>query len=175
MCMRSTSFLILLCAFLCGPSWAQVFKGHKVGETAEQFFSTTTSSLVTVTPSYCKNYLNDPRVMKAYNKLQAMTIRDDINALQQSADVDACRAVQDALAGKDSKVPVRSCARSATHPACTGDAYFSGSRLVILTFALEPGISFEDVLNDVTNEFRGSKPAMSLVTDQNGFGATLQR
>jgi hypothetical protein len=61
------SLLALLLGFLCSTASSQVFKGHKIGETAEQFFSIATMK-GRPTTQYCRELLSDQTILKAYDR-----------------------------------------------------------------------------------------------------------
>ncbi len=163
----SAALLVLFQCFLSGAALGQVFKGHRLGETAQQFFSIAKSEHNMLTTIYCKGYLANPKVLKAYERAKAHP--DDAHAVLVSADVNGCRDVQAALDGKD----VRVGARFATE-LNNGWAEFYKSRLVILTFTLNAGISFEDVVSDIDKELGGVEPARTTVTRQSRIGSILQ-
>jgi len=159
---------LLLLGFLCSAASGQVFKGHKIGETAQQFFSIATmAESNTLTTQYCKEYLANPKVLKAYDR--AKTHSGDVRALSQSKDVNGCRDVQSALDGKDVRVD----ARYATELG-SGWADFHNSRLVILRLTLKAGIPFENVVADIGKELGGAEPTKTLVTRQADVGGILQ-
>lgn len=172
LCWRRTTvsahLMALLLGFLCSVASAQVFKGHTIGETAQQFFSIATmAEPKTLTTQYCKDYLANPKVLKAYDKAKAHP--DDTRALLQSKDVNGCRDVQSALDGKDVRVD----ARYATELG-RGWAEFHHSRLVILRLTLRAGTPFEDVVADIGKELGGAEPTKTLVTRQAEVGGISQ-
>jgi len=164
----SVHLMALLLGFLCSPASGQVFKGHKIGETTQQFFSIAKMTEPNMlTAKYCKEYLANPKVLKAYDR--AKTHPDDARALLQLKDVNGCRNVQSALDGKD----VRLDAQYATELG-SGWADFHNSRLVILSFSVKAGTPFEDVVTDITKELGGAEPTKSMVTRQVVVGGILQ-
>jgi hypothetical protein len=166
--MKISVILIALLGFLCCAASGQVFKGHKVGETAQQFFSIATiTGRNTLTTQYCKDYLANRKVLKAYDRAKAHP--DDARAVLLSADVDGCRDVQSALDGKDVRVGGRY-----ANELGSGWADFHKSRLVILNFSLKAGTPFEDVVTDIGKELGGAEPAKSMVTRQSHVASILQ-
>jgi len=164
----SVYLMAVLLGFLCSSASGQVFKGHKIGETAQQFFSITTmAEPKTVTTQYCKDYLANPKVLKAYDR--AKTHSGDARALSQSKDVNGCRDVQSALDGKDVRIDARYAAELGS-----GWADFHNSRLVILRLTLKAGTPFEDVVADIGKELGGAEPTKTLVTRQADVGGILQ-
>ena len=160
--------MALLLGFLCSAASGQVFKGHKIGETAEQFFSIATmAEHNTLTTQYCKDYLANPKVLKAYDRAKAHP--GDARALSQSKDVNGCRDVQSALEGKDVRVDGRYAAELGS-----GWADFHKARLVTLRLSLRAGTPFEDVVTDISKELGGAEPTKSLVTRQVAVGGILQ-
>jgi len=163
----SVHLMALLLGFFCSAASGQVFKGHKIGETAEQFFSIATMAEHKLTTQYCKEYLANPRVLKAYDRAKAHP--EDARALSQSKDVNGCRDVQSALDGKDVRVDGRYAAELGN-----GWADFHKARLVTLRLTLKAGTPFEDVVTDISKELGGAEPTKSLVTRQVPVGGILQ-
>jgi hypothetical protein len=146
---------------------SQTFKHHKIGETAEQFFSVATMGESNEsTTTFCTRYLSDPKVLKAFEKAQRNTL--DLRANNESGYVTGCRDVQDALRGKHVEVGGRYALELGR-----GTVTFHNSKLVIMAFHVNG--TLEDVITDVTKELGGISPTLSVETLQNGFGATLQQ
>jgi len=163
----SVALMVLLLGFLCCAASGQVFKGHKVGETVQQFFSIATiPEYNTLTTQYCKDYLANRKVLKAYDRAKAHP--DDTRAVLVSANVDGCRDVQSALDGKDVRV-----GGLYANELGSGWADFHKSRLMILSFSLKAGIPFEDVVTDISKELGGAEPATIVVTRQSHIGSLL--
>ena len=164
----SVILMVLLLGFFCCAASGQAFKGHKVGETAQQFFliATITGHNV-LTTRYCKSYLANRKVLKAYDRAKAHP--DDARAILLSADVDGCRDVESALDGKDVRVGGRF-----ANELGSGWADFHKSILVILSFSLKAGIPFEDVVTDIGKELGGAEPAKNMVTLQSHVASILQ-
>lgn len=151
----SVSLLALHLGFLCSTASGQVFKGHKIGETAEQFFSIARMAEHSMlTTQYCKD-LTDPKASKSHRR--------------PALDVNECMKVRSALEGNDVEIG----ARYAIELGPGGSATFDKSRLVVLIVRLEH-VSWEDVVTDVGRELGGAEPARSVATEQNAFGGTLQ-
>ena len=165
---NSISLVALLLGVLCCPASSQTFKGHKIGETAEQFFSIARMAEHNVlSKQYCKDYLANPKALKAYDR--AKTHPSDVHALVLSIDVDGCRGIQSALDGQDLRVDARYAAELGK-----GWAEFHSARLVTLNFSVKAGVLFDDVVSDVSKELGGAAPATSLVTRQIAAGAIVQ-
>jgi len=164
----SLSLAALLLGVLCCPAPGQTFKGHKIGETAEQFFSIARmAEHNTLTKQYCKECLANPKVLKAYDR--AKSHPSDLRAVLLSVDVDGCRSIQSALDGKDIRVDARYAAELGS-----GWADFHNARLVRLRLTLKAGTPIEDVVTDVSKELGGAEAVMSLVTRQAAVGGILQ-
>jgi len=164
----SVGLIAVLLGLHCCAASGQVFKGHKIGETAQQFFSIATmAEHNTPTAQYCKDYLANPKVLKAYDRAKAHP--GDARALLQAIDVDGCRDVQAALDGKDVKVDARY-----ANELGSGWANFHNSRLEILSFSVKAGNRFEDVVTDISRELGGAEPSKSMVTRQSNIGGLLQ-
>ena len=159
--------VLVIPGFLCSALSGQAFKGHKVGETAQHFFSVATvAEHNTLTTKYCRDYLANPKVLKAYDRAKAHP--DDIRALMLSIDVNGCRDVLSALDGKDIRIDARY-----ANELGKGWAEFHNSRLVVLNFFLKAGAAFEDAVTDIGTELGGAEPTISLVTKQSTVGGLL--
>jgi len=164
----SISLVALLLGILCSPASGQTFKGHKIGETAEQFFSIAQMAEHNVlAKQYCKECLANPKVMKAYGRTKSHP--DDLHALLLSVDVDGCRGLQSVFDGKDVRVEARYAAELGS-----GWAEFHNARLVVLNFSVKAGALFDDVVADTVIELGGAEPVKSLVTRQITVGAIVQ-
>jgi hypothetical protein len=157
--------LPLLLALLSITVSSQVFKGHKIGETADDFFSIATV-MGMPTSLYCKQLLSDPKSVAAYDQEKAQA---DDRAFSRktsylAADMEGCRQVQAALEGKD--VSVHNTRTNGFDAGAT--SVFRGSRLVTLAFGLKPGTRFEDVVTDISKELGDAAPMRSVVMRQNG-------
>jgi hypothetical protein len=167
--MRTLMVLLLFFGALSEVATSQSFKKHRIGESAQEFFSVATmAENKGKTEEYCRGYLSDPNVMKAYDKW--IRGKTDIKALRQSLDVTGCWDVRDAIEGKDIKVGARFASEIGQ-----GDATFHASKLALLNFVVPVGTPMEDVVTDVSEELGHVQPNMSVDTMQNSFGATLQR
>lgn len=165
------SVLAALCiAISCSTVSSQTFKRHKIGETVQEFFSIATVAEKGVpTTQYCKDYLSDPNVLKAYDKAQRNI--GDYKVIIQSVDVEGCRKVEKALDGQEVEVG----ARYASEIGKGGEVTFRDSKLALMTFEVKAGTPLEDVVTDINKELAGVEPTMSVDTKQNGFGASLQQ
>jgi hypothetical protein len=164
--LKSAITIALFASLVAG----QTFKGHHIGETAEEFFSTSTveGAGVPAIP-YCKGYLNDATVLGAYDR--ARSHPTDIKASRASADFDGCVSVQNAIAGKSAKISAHFAEGLSSGELGAGYARFHDHRLVILNFFVERA-PFEDVLTDVKEKLH-STPDISTRTSENIYGAIL--
>jgi hypothetical protein len=121
-----------------------------------------------LTTRCCEDYLSDPKILKAYEKIQRNMF--DTNARIQSVDVEGCRKVEEALDGREVEVGARYGSEIGQ-----GQVTFRDSKLVLMTFKLKAGTPLEDVVTDINEEFVGVEPTMSIDTKQNGLGATLHQ
>lgn len=160
--------ILLACLLLYfDAAMGQTFKKHRIGESAQEFSTVATlRASEGNTSEYCRRYLNDPNVMRAYQKIVKNST--DLRALKQSQYVTGCWDVKDALEGKDVSVG----ALYATEIG-QGNATFHAFKLVVMSFTV-PRTSIEDVVTDITAELGHVEPVMSVQTLENGFGATLQ-
>lgn len=149
--------LIVLALILFGSTlFAQQFKGHAIGETAQQFFSTATvAESHQPTVEYCTTLLNNPKAMKKHLGL-AMPV-----------ETQGCQEVMAALQGRDAEVGNRFA--FALGP---GTTRFHAGKLIYMKFIMDS--PYIDVVADMTKKLNSS-PEQTYVTYQNGFGATLQR
>lgn len=164
-------FRVIYCCFLllfAQSAVSQTFKHHHIGESAQNFFSVATmSENKGNTGQYCRDYLNDAEVNKAYQK--AVKNPTDTRAVIKSADVTGCWDVLDALEGKDITVGARYAAEIGT-----GSVTFHAGKLITMAFTLPADTPFEDVIADIKDEL-AAEPLVSAETLQNGFGATVQQ
>ena len=155
-------------SFLCCRASSQAFKGHRIGETAEQFFSIARmAEHNTPARQYCQDYLANPKVLRAYGRVK--THPDDTRAVALAIDVDGCRDVQSALGGQSVKVDARYAAELGG-----GWAEFNNARLLRFKFSLKKEIPFEDVVTDIGKELGGAESTTSLITRQVEGGAIVQ-
>ncbi len=126
-----------------------------------------------LTTRYCKDYLSDPKVLKAYDKAQHNI--GDIKAITQSSDVEGCKKVEQALDGREVEVGARYASEIGYREIGVGQVTFRDSKLVSIVFDLKQGTRLEDVVTDINKELGGVEPTMSIDTKQNGFGATLHQ
>ncbi|MGB8783545.1 MAG: hypothetical protein WCD02_10540 [Terriglobales bacterium] len=159
----------LVCIVLVCSASSQTFKRHKIGESAQEFFSIATMAEKGLpTTQYCKDYLGDPKVLKAYDIAEHSI--GDVKAIIQSSDVKGCKAVEEALDGREVEVGARYASEIGQ-----GNVTFRGSQLVMIVFNLEKGTPLDDVVADINKELGGVEPMMNVDTKQNGYGATLSQ
>lgn len=141
------------------------FKGHIIGETAEEFYSTAKmAESKGMAKDYCKALLADPKVMQSYAEAKRNIL--DTEALIASADVAGCQQVIVALQGKDATVGNRYAADLGP-----GGVGFHSGKLVSIRF--EVHAAYADVVADMVKKL-GAVSQQGFVTYQNGFGATYQ-
>jgi hypothetical protein len=132
------------------------FKGHAIGETAQQFFSIATimeSHQPTI--EYCATLLNNQKTMKKHL------------GFFMAAETQDCQEVMASLQGMDAEVGNRFA--SALGP---GTTRFHAGKLVYMKFIMDS--PYIDVVADMTQKLNSS-PEQIYVPYQNGFGATFQR
>ena len=78
------------------------FKEHRVGESAQEFFSIAKMAEKggTLSKDYCRLYLEDPKVIKAIEKTKRKGWADQ-SLLVATMDVEGCNKIRVALAGQD--------------------------------------------------------------------------
>jgi hypothetical protein len=132
------------------------FKGHAIGESAEQFFSTATvAESRQPTLQYCTSLLSNPQAMKKHL------------GLAMPSEMDGCREVMASLQGKDAEVGNRYASALGV-----GTTRFHSGKLIYMQFDIEA--PYSDVVADMTSKLKSS-PEQTYVTYQNGFGASFQR
>jgi hypothetical protein len=164
----SVALTLMFLEAVCCAASGQTFRGHKIGETAQQFFSVATMTEKNkLTTQYCKEYLANAKVLKAYDRAKARPAA--VRAGLLAVDVDGCRDVQAALDGKDVRVGARY-----ANELGSGWAEFHKSQLLILNFTLKPSTPFEDVETDIDQELGGAEPSKSVITRQSSVASILQ-
>lgn len=143
------------------------FKEHRIGESAQQFFSIAKMAEKNgmLSTDYCRSYLNDPKVKKAIEKAKKKG-GDDPSSLVATLDVAGCNNIQAALAGQNVEVEVRFAAEFGS-----GRAQFVAGHLASVRFVVTA--SFKDVVEDVTAKLNVN-PQLSVDKVQNAVGAILQ-
>lgn len=139
-------------------------KGHRIGESAQDFFAVAQMGESRGKAlDYCRTYLADPKVVRAYEKAQKDIT--NLDALQKSSDVNGCREVLAALEGKSVNVG----ARYATEIG-KGSVTFENGKLVAMDLMLDA--MYNDVLADMTKKL-GAAPNEGQDILQNAYGAQL--
>lgn len=145
--------LVFLCAITATAQTAPAvrFKGHAIGEGAEEFFSTARmAESKGLAKDYCTKLLAKRRA--------------------PGFEIEGCRNVMSALQGKDATVGNRYAAGLGP-----GEVAFHSGKLVLLQFEVfDVHIGYTDVVADMTKKL-GAPSEQGFVTYQNGFGATFQR
>ena len=143
------------------------FKEHRIGESAQAFFSIAKMSEKSgmLSTDYCRLYLNDPKVKKAIEKAKKKG-GDDPSALVAVMTVEGCHNIQAALAGQDVEVDVRFAAEFGS-----GSVQFIAGRLASVSFVVKA--PFNDVVEDMTAKLN-AKPQQDVETSQNAIGAIIK-
>jgi hypothetical protein len=143
------------------------FKEHRIGESAQAFFSIAKMSEKSgmLSTDYCRLYLNDPKVKKAIEKAKKKG-GDDPSALVAVMTVEGCHNIQAALAGQDVEVDVRFAAEFGS-----GSVQFIAGRLASVSFVVKA--PFNDVVEDMTTKLN-AKPQQDVETSQNAIGAIIK-
>lgn len=145
------------------------FKEHRIGESAQQFFSIAkmTEKNGTLSTDYCRSYLNDPKVKKAIEKTKKKG-SDSPSLLAATLDVEGCNSIRAALAGQDAEVGVRFAAEFGS----SGNAHFVAGYLASLSFVVNA--PFHDVVEDMTGELN-AKPQLDVVQVQNAVAGVFDQ
>ncbi len=147
------------------------FKEHRIGETAQAFFSIAKMAEKNgmLSSDYCRSYLDDPKVKRAIEK--AKKNGGDAPAHDLSRDpllnVEGCNHIRAALAGEDAEVE----ARFATEFG-TGSVQFIAGHLASVSFVVKA--PFSDVVEDMTAKLNAS-PQLGVDTIQNGVGSIINQ
>jgi hypothetical protein len=144
------------------------FKEHRIGESAQDFFSIArvADKDGILSTDYCRSYLNDPKVKKAIEKARK-TNADDAASLVATVIADGCSNIQAALAGQDVEVDVRFAAEFGS-----GRVRFVAGHLASVRFVAKA--PFNDVVEDMTGKLNAN-PRRNAETLQNGVGAIVKQ
>jgi hypothetical protein len=144
------------------------FKEHRVGESAQEFFSIAKMAEKggTLSKDYCRLYLEDPKVIKAIEKTKKKGWADQ-SLLVATMDVEGCNKIRAALAGQDTEVELRYASEFGA-----GTAQFVAGHLGSVSFVVNA--PFNDVVEDMRAKLN-SAPQQSLETFQNEVGAIVKQ
>jgi hypothetical protein len=144
------------------------FKEHRVGESAQEFFSVAKMAEKggTLSKDYCHSYLEDPKVVKALEKTKRKGWADQ-SLLIATMDVEGCNKIRAALAGQDTEIDLRFASEFGS-----GVAQFVAGHLGSVNFVVKA--PFNDVIEDMTSKLT-SAPQLSLETLQNEVGAIVKQ
>lgn len=171
MSFRYLAVLLLLSAICAAQDASSArFKGHVIGETAEEFFAIANHDGLGVSNSWCREVRGQEQTLESA-QAHAKKQRDRDRFAQQLillyAEVDACQPLNDALAGKDATAQ----AIIASELGTGGQAVFHNGHLVEIS--LEAVDSYDHVLIDMTKKL-GTPSTQQMFSYQNGFGGTFQ-
>jgi hypothetical protein len=143
------------------------FKGHRIGESAQEFFSIAKVAEKNgmLSTDYCRSYLNDPKVKKTIDKAKRKS-GDDPSSLVATVIAEGCNNVQAALAGQDVEVDARFAVEFDS-----GQVQFVAGHLASVRFVVKA--SFHDVVEDMTAKLNVN-PQLDVETLQNGVGAIVK-
>jgi hypothetical protein len=143
------------------------FKEHRIGESAQQFFSIARVAEKdgALSTDYCRSYLNDPKAKKAIEKAGKKGAGDP-SSLVAAMVVDGCSNIEAALAGKDVEVDVLFAAEFGS-----GQVRFVAGRLASVKFVVKA--PFNDVVEDMTAKLNDN-PQREAETLQNSVGAMIK-
>jgi len=144
------------------------FKEHRVGESAQEFFSIAKMAEKggTLSKDYCRLYLEDPKVIKAIEKTKRKGWADQ-SLLVATMDVEGCNKIRAALAGQDTEVELRYASEFGA-----GTAQFVAGHLGSVSFVVNA--PFDDVVEDMRAKLN-SAPQQSVETFQNEVGAIVKQ
>jgi hypothetical protein len=145
------------------------FKEHRIGESAQQFFSIARvpekNGTGMLSTEYCHLYLNDPKAKKAIEK--AGKKGADYPSLVAAMIAEGCNNIQAALAGQDTEVDTRLAAEFGN-----GTVRFVSGHLASMKFTVKA--PFHDVVEDMTAKLN-AKPLQDSETLQNSVGAIVNQ
>lgn len=144
------------------------FKNHRIGESAQQFFSIAKMAEKdgTLSTEYCRFYLNDPKVKKAVEKNKRKA-GEDATTSTATMDVEGCNTIRAALAGQDVEIELRYAAEFGR-----GSARFVGGQLASVNFAVKA--PFDHVVEDMAGKLN-APPQLAVDTIQNAVGAIVNQ
>jgi len=142
------------------------FKNHRIGESAQQFFSIAKMAEKdgTLSSEYCRLYLDDPKVKKAIEKDKRKT-GEDATVSVTTMDVKGCNTIRAALSGQDVEIELRYAAEFGR-----GSARFVDGRLASVNFVVK--VPFDHVVEDMTGKLN-APPQLTVDTIQNAVGAIV--
>jgi len=144
------------------------FKEHRIGESAQAFFSIAKMSEKSgmLSTDYCRLYLNDPKVKKAIEKAKKKG-GDDPSSLAATMIEEGCSNIKAALAGQDVELDVRFAGEFGS-----GRVWFVAGHLASVKFVVKA--PFNDVVEDMTAKL-SANPQLDTETLQNGVGAIVKQ
>lgn len=142
------------------------FKQHRIGESAQEFFSIAkmTNKNGMLSADYCRAYLDDPKVKRAVEKAKKKGGDDDPSSAA-TMDVEGCRNIKAALAGQDVEVGTRYATEFGS-----GSTQFIAGRLSSVSFVVQA--PFSHVVEDMTAKLN-ARPQQRTETLQNAVGAIV--
>lgn len=169
--MKTLAFLLLATSitdFGVAQDSVITFKGHRIGETAQQFYSIAkvAEGNQPLALDYCRAFLSNATVIQAEEKAK----KDAAFAekLDSTTDDGACHRVLAALDGKDVRIGNRFAYEFGEEG---GFVVFHSGRLVVVEFGSKS--SYDDVVADMTKKL-GPVGAQSQDVYENAFGAKLK-
>lgn len=152
---------------LLGYACAQAtFKGHQIGETADEFFKIDGTNA----PEDCQAKLKDPKLRKDAEKARGKYPFGSVSGMMAMHTVDRCNNLLSVLAGKDGEIAANSIG--------SGSAIFRQGKLVMLTLDVgwridgPPTVEYGQVYADLVLKL-GPPTEQGQDVYQNGFGATF--
>jgi len=144
------------------------FKGHRIGESAQQFFSTARMAEKNgiLSTDYCQACLNDPKMKKAVEKAKKKG-GDDPSLLVAAMIWEGCNSIRAALAGQDAEIDLRFAGEFVS-----GSAKFVAGQLASVRFVVKAPLN--DVVEDMTAKLN-AKPKLSVDTIQNSVAAIVKQ
>jgi len=175
--MKTLLALFILAAAAYGQA-GPAFKGHRIGESVDEFFNTAhmptpggTAVSGQLSRDYCQEYLADPAYLSAAAKSEHEKphrwhpVRPN-ELYGKFPDAESCLAIRAALAGKDVTIGLRFAADFGSG----GQVAFRDGRLMVIE--MTPPVSYEDAVSDMAQKL-GAAPQQSRKEVQNAYGATL--
>lgn len=144
------------------------FKQHRIGESAQEFFSIAKVAEKSgmLSTDFCRSYLIDPKVKKAIEKAKKKGGSDSAS-LVVIMTVEGCNTIQTALAGQDVEVESRFAAEFGS-----GQVRFIAGHLAAVRFVVKA--PFKDVVEDMTAKLNAN-PELGVETFQNSVAAIVKQ
>ncbi len=148
------------------------FKEHRIGESAQEFFSIAKVAGKTgvLSTDYCLSYSNDPKIKKAIEKAGKKSVDADdpsLSSLLAAMTAEGCKKIQAALAGQNVEIDSLFAAEYGS-----GSVQFVAGHLASERFVVKA--TFNEVVEDMNSKLN-AKPQLDVETVQNAVAAMIKQ